>query len=631
MGYTEDIECTSISGEDLDILYGLPSIRIQAFLDWFQSCLSPSHSLRRALSAADYKFYKRQMKEHGETWIIDGEELMREEMICAHEDREDQGLALEAFNSKNNMLEKQISALETTISTVLARNTRLERCVENESNLIANLQSHHENITQQSLSVTSTDGSLQAQQLCGIIEDQIEQYVTMLRPSPPSEDHKSYESPINPQEQPQSINKASIQTEYIPSLIHQLPLQKLLSLEAIKMESLMRQLRSMQVTSRNASDQTQQTSPMDTEKFPKWLLEVDPAELFEQEHHVAVYNQCSIELARLETAMAVSKEDQFRAQIELLTNKAYLEELSTHSYRKMQLKLLDPQKVNHRIQSAEAHVQDARDKIAQLITELIPKRCREVSTLKCSSVVLETYRHRMHRQQNRLQEFDSILSSYEKQHDRLDLLQCVLTAENNDLQAFHTSLKEIFVELDHCCQCIQDRLTVASITQTPDEQMPSNSEHAPFLQNFRQVLEGNVYGFEENSSQQIERSKSFMVEELFRLSKIQQTNATSLAQSWTRTLDEWQRLTTIKQDIYQMLRTELYGDSHSWTPQLLAHHTHNALQRATEAIEVLEKTFSNVTRHYESEKRKKEFRNGEDHDKLIKLQGQLELLDSRKE
>lgn len=55
--------------------------------------------------------------------------------------------------------------------------------------------------------------------------------------------------------------------------------------------------------------------------------------------------RCSIELARLETAMAVSKEDQFRAQIELLTNKAYLEELSTHSYRKMQLKLLDPQKV----------------------------------------------------------------------------------------------------------------------------------------------------------------------------------------------------------------------------------------------------------------------------------------------
>nr|CCA19754.1 AlNc14C78G5170 [Albugo laibachii Nc14] len=646
MGYTEDSQCTYVSGKDFDRVFGLPSIRIQAFLDWFQTCLSPSQSLRRVLSAEDYEFYKTKMKDDGYSWLLSGDALSREERLCAHEERDDQGLALEALNSRNLTLEKQISALENSVETISARNTSLERCIENEINLIANLQSHDVNMMEQSLSRTSTNESLQIEKLCHTIENQVDDFVSLLSPSSDSIDHQS---PTKYQQQPQSSEQASIQ-EAGPSFVYRMSLENLLSLEDTKMVKMMKQVRAMQENQQNASDQMKQASPMDTEEFPKWLLEADPAKLSLQEHHVAVYNQlrdlicplsiklskiayyrCSIELARLESALAVGKIDRFRAQIELLTNTAYLEELSMLPYRKMQLKLLDPQRVDYRIRSTEAFVRETRHNLAHLATVLIPQRCRELAALECSSVVLETYRHRIYRQQNCLQEFDSILSSYEQQHHRLNLLHSVLTGESSDLQGFYKLISESFAELDHSCQRVQDKFTAALCTQPPYEQMPNLSEHATFLQSFRQVLEGNVYGGQESTSQQSGRSDSLVVEELLRLSQIQQANAISLHQSWIRILDEWQRLATIKQDVYHTLRVEMFGDSHSWTPQLLSKETHNALQRATDTMEVLEKTFYKAIQRYEAEKRNKNCRNGTVHDKMIKIQCQIELLSSKEE
>lgn len=124
-----------LSTEMFDALFALPSMRVQAFLEWFLASVTPRQSVVRQLGESDYALYTAILdgsrdeflgQQHG---LLTGDELAIQERTCqADVLREDE--SLDALLAQNAGLEHEIAQLEAQLQRANARNDKIATMVQ---------------------------------------------------------------------------------------------------------------------------------------------------------------------------------------------------------------------------------------------------------------------------------------------------------------------------------------------------------------------------------------------------------------------------------------------------------------------------------------------------------------------
>ncbi|GLD95893.1 hypothetical protein PINS_up004571 [Pythium insidiosum] len=170
LGYDE----SELRADQLEWLFGLPSMRIQAFLDWLLTSIRPRHSVRLQLAGArDYEIYRALLRGDMGRGILSGDALQRAELSCeqdwaAQQQQQQRPLvgddraamtSLDAMDAANDALEAEIAALERKLRVANARNDRLAKLVQR-STLDVDRQTRHR---QQQTSAASASSFSKAQ------------------------------------------------------------------------------------------------------------------------------------------------------------------------------------------------------------------------------------------------------------------------------------------------------------------------------------------------------------------------------------------------------------------------------------------------------------------------------------
>lgn len=121
-----------LSPELLDALFALPSPRVQAFLEWFLTAITPQHSVASQLqrNERDYTIYTALLdKQLNHGLLLDDDELQAQERAC-RTDVEQQSESLETLVRQNADLELDIAQLEAQLELLNAKNDRVTKVVE---------------------------------------------------------------------------------------------------------------------------------------------------------------------------------------------------------------------------------------------------------------------------------------------------------------------------------------------------------------------------------------------------------------------------------------------------------------------------------------------------------------------
>ncbi|KAJ0399514.1 hypothetical protein P43SY_002179 [Pythium insidiosum] len=162
LGYHE----AELRADQLEWLFGLPSMRVQAFLDWLLTSIRPRHSVRRQLSGPrDYEIYRALLRGDVGRGLLAGDALQRAELSCEQDwasqsqrrplaggDRD--AASLDAMDAANSALELEIAALERKLRVAHERNDRLAKLVQR-STLDADCQRRREQQRSSSASTSS--------------------------------------------------------------------------------------------------------------------------------------------------------------------------------------------------------------------------------------------------------------------------------------------------------------------------------------------------------------------------------------------------------------------------------------------------------------------------------------------
>lgn len=126
-----------LSAEMFDWLFGLPSVRVQAFLEWFLSSIKPRQSVVKQLqSANDYAIYSALLnddgEERGQRGLLYGRELEAQERACQvdSQDRHVGEDSLDALLARNGTLEQEILHLEAQLQRLNTKNDKIAKLVQ---------------------------------------------------------------------------------------------------------------------------------------------------------------------------------------------------------------------------------------------------------------------------------------------------------------------------------------------------------------------------------------------------------------------------------------------------------------------------------------------------------------------
>lgn len=123
-----------LSAEMFDALFALPSMRVQAFLEWFLASVTPRQSVLRQLGSAggasDYALYTALLdgsltEQHG---LLTGDELVVQERLCQVDAQRDE--SLDALLAQNAGLEHEIAQLEAQVQRINAKNDKIAAIVQ---------------------------------------------------------------------------------------------------------------------------------------------------------------------------------------------------------------------------------------------------------------------------------------------------------------------------------------------------------------------------------------------------------------------------------------------------------------------------------------------------------------------
>ncbi|DBA00251.1 TPA: LOW QUALITY PROTEIN: hypothetical protein N0F65_007895, partial [Lagenidium giganteum] len=616
LGYTGELR-----GDTFEWLFGLPSLRIQAFLEWLQMAIKPRQSVAHVLDASDLLIFQQLLRgQHG--GFLHGDSLEREEIactgdameeaLCGHVFRGDcligrpfasqKEESLDSLKLTNAQMEAEIDALERRVRRLSAKNDTLNKLVQRRT-LEADDAARYHAQTQDHPAFEQRQPDAAPLELAGGLDDILHHLGSAADASPPAK------------------TGSSQTTTAFKQFLYQQPLNTLRDEELRRLQ----QVRSAVATvstggsasangkSDATSDHTHQTPKRHERNTsnagPVWLHESDPAKLQLREQDVHIYNKCSIELSRLEKAFVVSERDALQSRVQLAAVECEWQHVrETQRLLYQQFQLMSRETLMSKQRELTQWLDQAQRELESLLTDVLPKVFEELAFLKTTMILIGNYEQKLWRQEHRFLHLRGLLETLELQSARIKLVHRLLDAESQDLQALETQLDQmtahwtiendkrlqrmsLYDSVEHTQSCLDTRTGRATIH---DMDAVSQSLFA-FLQ---RTIEGNRCP---NMRTRIPSPTAMAAslrtfDALERLCRQKQENEQSLEESAGQVDAEWRRLVTHKQQQYGKLRVALFGDQTSLTPQLLApelvktlHEAQDAQQHAEQAVhEVLD-------------------------------------------
>lgn len=279
-----------LDAESLDSLFGLPSVRVQAFLEWFLASVRPRHSVKRELQGSrEYELFLALLRgEHG--GLLNEEQLAMEE--AAIQMSEDGAVSLDELLADNEALATDVARLERRLQLAEQKNERLAQLVQRETRQ-SDLRMQHEKQRERdavSLYFQDIDGvanahrSLDEPTWTEVANNVDAILLSLVVAAPPdgSEDAVMEEATVDAVD-----TKANGSTR--GDLLYQQSLHALLDIERDNMHKLQAEvpkiLAAMSVA--NGKDaETTKTQPV------AWLQDADPQQLQLREQDIPLYNRC---------------------------------------------------------------------------------------------------------------------------------------------------------------------------------------------------------------------------------------------------------------------------------------------------------------------------------------------------
>lgn len=120
-----------LSAEMFDALFALPSMRVQAFLEWFLASITPRHSVVRQLDGVnDCALYTAILDDGlmGQHGLLTGDALIAQERVCQADAQRDE--SLDKLLAQNAELEHEVAQLEAQLQHVNTKNDKINRMVQ---------------------------------------------------------------------------------------------------------------------------------------------------------------------------------------------------------------------------------------------------------------------------------------------------------------------------------------------------------------------------------------------------------------------------------------------------------------------------------------------------------------------
>lgn len=117
-----------LSAELLDALFALPSVRVQAFLEWFLAALGPRQSLALQLDAGDLQLYAALLDGGRSDALLRGEELEAQESALLADARAHE--SLDEMLAHNAALEREVAQLEAQLQRVGSKSDKIAKMVQ---------------------------------------------------------------------------------------------------------------------------------------------------------------------------------------------------------------------------------------------------------------------------------------------------------------------------------------------------------------------------------------------------------------------------------------------------------------------------------------------------------------------
>ncbi|KAF1315516.1 hypothetical protein FI667_g16000, partial [Globisporangium splendens] len=495
-----------LNTEMFDALFGLPSMRIQAFLEWFLASIKPRHSVARQLqNPNDYAIYSALMNDdqgiagaqQQQRGLLGGKALEAAELACQLDAQQHQGesASLDATRAQNAALEQEIARLEAQLQRLHTKNDKVTKMVQKTTLLAdAHVRHHQKNSTEKEhFKCLLTDMqapcivdkiAVSKQHAAKELSVQMDNILSYLLTTATSASNSSMDPPSSAPgfSREQQRRNANVQWE---TFVYQQSLSQLQDAELHNMDAIKAKVASIvtrckpnsndpggsSATTAVVSMASQSSDPMllltagsdqdHVQQLPSWLHDSDPRTLQLREQDAHIYNKCSLELARLEKAYAVGEHDALLARMQLAKHEALWMQIHTHGKHAslyQQYQLMSDDALRSKQQQLVASMAATKHEVTHFVSTVLPKVCDELAFLRSTTILLGSYEHKLWRQENRFLKLRGILETFEHQHGRLKLVHRLLDAEWEDLQEMDAIFSHFYQELERESDRIQARL-----------------------------------------------------------------------------------------------------------------------------------------------------------------------------
>ncbi|TMW67999.1 hypothetical protein Poli38472_007671 [Pythium oligandrum] len=605
-----------LTPDTFEWMFGLPSLRVQAFLDWFLNSVKPRQSVKRQLPGKqDYAIYCALLKGKIGHGMLYGEALVRAEIACQSDlamQNANEDDSLDALNAENAVLEQEIADLERKLRLASGRNDRLGKLVQRKT-LVADhqAQKHHQEQHKEHftplLHELKTSVAVRSRKTPSItspetLQRQLHDILRHLSTS--SSEHPIVaaangalvsvaSSALVSRSHPTPTSATPLTLDGQPRVwkdfLYQHDLASLETIEIANLETLKGRIPSISTissvlptgpTSTSASnDVAVSPAPKPRRGDPMappspWLHESDPNQMHMREQDALLYNKCSIELERLRNAFVIGQRDALLAQMQVTRYESHLHQLTTSRRQLLQqFQLMSRDAIWARKQALLASMEKTKHQLTELLGTVFPEKLETLALLKSTSILLQSYEQKLWRQEHRFLKLRGLLEGFDKQHARLKLVHRLLDAERQDILHVEAIFRRLTTQLQQLNELTHKRIVSYDTSSGSDAAFDTLgrsylNEHDRLAHELFETLQRVVKG-EENGESDHQHSRLRTFDKIVRLCELKLSNEQSAQATMQQIRSEWSQLYDSKRYTLNRLRVELFGDSTSSTPLLL--------------------------------------------------------------
>lgn len=413
LGYDpEDAACgqetAPLRADALDALFGLPSMRVQAFLEWFLASARPRHSVKLQLrGASEYAlFLALSHNKHG--GLLSEEELVMEEM-AGQEQQQHADESLDELMAQKTRLEGDVNKLERRLRLAEEKNVRLAKLVQKQT-ARSDADAHAAGKRRRAQETSVANDSVVARSALAAVDLNGRDIDAMV-------EHLAATNFVCEVDSLSVSHSPETHVDW-REFVYQQSLTKLLDTERENLEQINTDVpKILAAMKKQAETQQEQQNRQKTAWF---FHNVDPQQLQLQEQDIYVYNRCCVELARLEKAFVSSEYDALMAQLELARASERQKQVRESRRRlHQQYELMSADAVAAQHKSLTMALTSIRKQLAEYQERLLPRAFEEMAFLKTTTVLVGSYEQKLWRQERRFLQLRVLVDALDLQYGRL--------------------------------------------------------------------------------------------------------------------------------------------------------------------------------------------------------------------